>query len=162
VPCEADTAVSSTPLLVAREVVDRPRSLASHPSYAMYASVVVGSSPSPVVAFELYASSLGESFKSKPPDLAALEVCLKGAASRCPRWSARLAARCRGGTFKRLIPRRCLHRRLPSNRGGILPALGHVPLSSSQCRSLMWHIMVGISKRMVQEKCFIGCSKCSN
>jgi hypothetical protein len=35
------------------------------------------------VALELQATGVGESFKAKLPDLAALEVCLKGAAFVC-------------------------------------------------------------------------------
>jgi hypothetical protein len=117
VPCETDTAVSSTPPPVAREVVDLQSDLVVSPAstpVVVDASVIVRSSPSLAVALELQASSLAESYKSKPPNLTASEVCPKGAASRCPRWSARLAAKCRGGTFKRLMPRCCLRRRLPS------------------------------------------------
>jgi hypothetical protein len=51
-----------------------------------------------------------ESFEAKPPDLAALEVGLMGAARVCSRQSARLAAKCHGGTFKLSVP----YRQLPS------------------------------------------------
>jgi hypothetical protein len=50
--------------------------------------VIIGSSPTPVVALELQASGFGECIKTKLPDLAALEVCPKGAASVCSRRSA--------------------------------------------------------------------------
>jgi hypothetical protein len=51
-----------------------------------------------------------ESFEAKPPDLAALEVGPMGAALVCSHRSAPLAAKCRGGTFKLPVPRRCLPR----------------------------------------------------
>jgi hypothetical protein len=62
------------------------------------------------MALELQDIGIGESFKAKPPDLTALEVCLKGAAFVCSRRSAQLVAKCHGGTFELPDP----HRRLPS------------------------------------------------
>jgi hypothetical protein len=62
----------------------------------------------PVVALELHATSIGESFKVKPPDLIALDVCLKGVTFVCSCWSVRLAAKCRGGTHKLSVPYHCL------------------------------------------------------
>jgi hypothetical protein len=56
-----------------------------------------------VMALELEAAGVGESFKVKPPDHADLEVCLKGVTSMCSRWSARLAVKCRRGTFDLLV-----------------------------------------------------------
>jgi hypothetical protein len=72
--------------------------------------VVVGSSSPLVVSLELHATIVGESFKAKPPGLTALEVCMKAPASVCSQRSARLAVKCRRGTFELSVPRR----RLPS------------------------------------------------
>jgi hypothetical protein len=60
-----------------------------------------------------------ESFEAKPPDFAALEVGLKGAALVCSCRSAQLAPKCHGGTFKLSVPRR----RAPQ-QGGLEAAHG--------------------------------------
>jgi hypothetical protein len=70
---------------VAHEVVDLQSdcvvSPALPPAVVDALVVNVGSSTTAMVALELHATGLGESFKAKPPDLAASEVCTKGAAS---------------------------------------------------------------------------------
>jgi hypothetical protein len=48
--------------------------------------------PPPAMAFVLHGTGIGESFKATSPDLAALEVCLKGATFVYSHQSARLAA----------------------------------------------------------------------
>jgi hypothetical protein len=68
--------------------------------------IIVGLLTSPVVALELHATGVVESFEAKPPDFAALEVGQKGAALVCSRRSAQLAPKCHGGTFKLSVPRR--------------------------------------------------------
>jgi hypothetical protein len=68
--------------------------------------------PPPTVALCLQAKGIGESFKAKSPDPAALEGCLKGAARR----RARLAAKCRGETFELPGPRRHLPSKVVSRR----------------------------------------------
>jgi hypothetical protein len=65
-------------------------------------AAIVRSSTTPVMALELQATGLGESFKS--PDPSALEGCLKGAASVCSHRSVRLAVKCRRWTFDLLAP----------------------------------------------------------
>jgi hypothetical protein len=77
---------------------------------------VVGSSTTPAVAWVLQATGIGESFKAKPPDPAASEVCPKRDAFVCSRRSARLAAKCRGGTFKYPDTHRCLRRKVVLRR----------------------------------------------
>jgi hypothetical protein len=62
------------------------------------------------VALELQTTSVEESFKTKSPDLATLERCLKGPASMCSCQSARWAMKCRKGTPVCLVP----HHRLPN------------------------------------------------
>jgi hypothetical protein len=111
--CEVAIAVSLAPPLLAREAMNLqpgPVVSPSPPPAAMDASVaVVESSTTPAVAWVLKATDIRESFKVKPPDPAALEVCPKGATSVCSHWSARLVARCRGGTFKHSVSHRRLH-----------------------------------------------------
>jgi hypothetical protein len=102
VACKATIAEMSTPP-VAHEVVDA-------------LVVITGSSTNAMVAMELQATGLGESFKVKPPDLAASEVCTKGVASTCSRWSAQLAAKCHGGTFKHPVPHHRLTIKVVSRR----------------------------------------------
>jgi hypothetical protein len=76
-----------------------------------------------VLTLELHATGIGESLKVKPPDLTALDVCLKGAASVCSCWSARLVAKCHGGTFKLLVPRCLLPSKVVSRRRMACPML---------------------------------------
>jgi hypothetical protein len=100
--CEAVIAMSLVPPPVACQVVD-----------LLFDLLIPSANPAPpppAVTLELHATGVGESFKAKSTDLAALEVCLKGTASVCSRWSARLAMRCRRGTFNLSVP----HCRLPS------------------------------------------------
>jgi hypothetical protein len=110
--CKAATIESPAPPPEARQVVF-PQSDPSVPYAHRHAvgdvsATIVRSSTPPSVALELHAIGAGESCKAKPPDIAALESGCKGSALRCTRWSARLAAKCRGGTFTLPAPRRCL------------------------------------------------------
>jgi hypothetical protein len=90
-------------------------------SYATPPTVVdasvadVRSSTPPVVALELHAVGVVESFEVRLSDLAALEMGLKGAALVCPRWCTQLGAKSHGGTSKLLVPRR----RPPPQGGGL-------------------------------------------
>jgi hypothetical protein len=68
------------------------------------------------VALELQATGSMKSFEAKPPDLATLEVGSKGAAHVCSRRRARLAVKCRGGTFMLPVPRRRLCNKVVSSR----------------------------------------------
>jgi hypothetical protein len=101
-----------------REAVNlQPGSVFSPTPAAVDGSVaVVGSSTTPAVAWVLQATGIGESFKAKPPDPAASEVCPKRDAFVCSRRSARLAAKCRGGTFKYPDTHRCLRRKVVLRR----------------------------------------------
>jgi hypothetical protein len=101
-------------------------------SYATPPTVVdasvadVRSSTPPVVALELHAVGVVESFEVRLSDLAALEMGLKGAALVCPRWCTQLGAKSHGGTSKLLVPRR---RPPPPGRwslGGAWLVLGRV------------------------------------
>jgi hypothetical protein len=117
-------------------------------------------------------TGVGESFKAKPPDLAALEVCLKGATFVCSCQSARLTAKCRGGTFELSSPRHRLPSKVVSRRRMPRPRLCslrflHSGASSSFCyivaappgRSGMSHGFLRSALRKVVEDppCRVGC-----
>jgi hypothetical protein len=103
--CEAFIAKLSVPPPVTCEVVYLQSNLIVDARVG-----IIRSSTLLVVALEHQGTGVGESFKVKPPDLSALEVCLKGNAFVCSRRSARLAAKHRRGTFE--LPGPC--HRLPS------------------------------------------------
>jgi hypothetical protein len=76
--------------------------------------LVVGSVTPPALALELHAAGKQESFKAKPPDLAAWVACLKG-----------LAVKCCHRTIKLPVPHHCLRHRLAnsSRHRMVLPRL---------------------------------------
>jgi hypothetical protein len=120
---EASIAKSPLPIPVACQVVDlqsdpppHGRGCTGHHRWVI---------DPPTVALCLQTIGIGESFKAKVPNLAALEGYLKGAAFVCSRRHARLAAKCREGTFELSGPRR----RLPDKV--VLRRCMHCPRSCS-------------------------------
>jgi hypothetical protein len=100
--------------------------------------VVIRSLAPPSVASVLSGIGVGDSLKVKPPDIAAFEVGRKGFGPLCTRRSARLAAKCHGGTFVLPVPRRRLPGRVVSRQRFICPrSCSYHPLrggtSSSHC-----------------------------
>jgi hypothetical protein len=117
------------PLVVVDSQSDILVSSASLPVAVDVSVAIVGSLDFSVVALGLHASSVVEFFEVKPPDLAAWEVDPMGAVV-CSRQSARLVAKCRGGTFKLPVPRHRLPGKVVSKQ-----RMTH-PRSCSSCLGL--------------------------